>query len=306
MNPESVDSSTGPGKVQLLTVSAVRLHKNVEDPLTKIRAAAALLLFTMSVSLLALNVFGLTSSIRMEGLDTVDSSLVRFRNDGYMSYRQSIKQLDSIAELATTAYAIDATKIVRNSLTHVRWKSVDAREFRQLIPAWENYFLFLVGSFSGLPQFERYHFVDLNRSLERGIGICGDASMVMSQLLDRKNIKNEIVSFDGHVINQATLDNGKQILLDADFGVVMDFDLETLIRDPDKAASFYENEGFREWEVRALLRIYRTPHATFDNVYAFMPKRYIFEYSTYVLKWLLPLGMLIAAVFFLSGTFLRQ
>jgi hypothetical protein len=69
-----------------------------------------------------------------------------------------------------------------------------AEQFNQLIPIWENYFIYFMGVFSGIPEYERYHFANYQRSLERGIGLCGDASMVISQLLDKQNISNKILT----------------------------------------------------------------------------------------------------------------
>ena len=266
--------------------------------LRKLTTVAALV---VAMPLLVLNLYGLTGDIRMDQLDRLDAALVRFENENYLSYDQSIAQLDSIESYESTDFVVAATDLVHDSLTHIKWNRVDSRQFRQLIPAWDNYFLFLVGTFSGLPQFERYHFVSFRRSLERGIGICGDASMVLSQLLDRQGIENDIVSFRGHVINRATLDDGRTILLDADYGVIMDLDLETLTDDPATAVKYYMDEGYRDREANVLVRIYRTPFAVFESVFDFMPKRFVFEYVSYAMKWLLPLGLLAVAFVNLRG-----
>jgi hypothetical protein len=41
--------------------------------------------------------------------------------------------------------------------------------------------------------------------MERGIDICGDASMIMSQILERNGIESKIVTFPGHVVVAATI-----------------------------------------------------------------------------------------------------
>ena len=177
---------------------------------------------------------------------------------------------------------------MKDSLSHIEWNKVDAKQYRLLIPVWENYFLYLLGNFSGLPQFERYHFVDYKRSIKRGIGICGDASMVLSQLLDKKGVENNIVSYRGHVITEAIFKDNSSMLLDPDFGVILGMNLQDLNDSPASAYSAYIEAGYSEREALKLVRIYSTQYTLFDDTYEFMCKLYIFEYLSYILKWLLP------------------
>lgn len=255
-------------------------------------------LVILGLLLLSINFYGLFTDIRIKNLDQVDPELLRFNNNNYISYSSSIKKLKAIEHEDPFNYALKANKLVQQSLTHVEWKKVDAIEFRQLIPIWENYLLYFIGTFSNLPQYERYHFVDYNRSLERGLGICGDASMVLSQILDKKGIENQIVSYQGHVITQARFDNNI-ILLDPDFGVELNMSLDELAATPSNAYSYYRNAGYSKREAQALVRIYGTKHTVFDNVYSFMPKRYLLEYLSYVLKWLIPVIFLLVSLFIL-------
>lgn len=259
------------------------------------------ILTTIGLLLLSINFYGLFfKDIRKKNLDQVSPVLLRFNNDNYISYSDSIKKLNALEYKDHFDYAQKANKLVQQSLTHVKWDRVDPTEFRQLIPIWENYLLYFAGRFSGLPQMERYHFVDYKRSLKRGIGICGDASMVLSQILDNKGIDNQIVSFQGHVITEITLNDSKKVLLDPDFGLKMNISLEELVANPDSAYLNYRNAGFSEREAQALVRAYNTEYTTFDNVYAFMSKRYIFEHLSYVLIWLIPAALLLISLLILS------
>jgi hypothetical protein len=261
----------------------------------------ASILFVFGLLLLSINIYGLFADIRKENLDQVDHELLRFTNDNYMSYSDSIKKLKGIEHENPAAYAQQANRLVQQSLTHIEWDKVDPKEFRQLVPIWENYLLHFIGIFFDHPQIERYHFVDYKRSLQRGIGICGDASMVLSQILDKKGVDNQIISYQGHVITQASIDNNKEILLDPDFGVELNMSLEELTADPSRAYSYYLNAGYSEKEARTLVRVYGGKYTLYDDVYAFMPKRYIFEYLSYVLKWLIPICMLLASVIILRS-----
>lgn len=261
--------------------------------------AASLLMAVTGIALLSINLYGLFADIRKDDLGQEEPELLRFAGDVPLSYRESLAKLGDIQQLDGLEYALEANQLVQQSLSHIHWHRVDPIEYRQLIPVWENYFLYFTGLFSNLPQFERYHFVDYRRSLERGIGICGDASMVLSQMLDKKGIENRIVSYGGHVITEVTLGDNQKLLLDPDFGVNLDMSLADLQARPADAYLPYIEAGYKEKEALALVRIYTTRHTTYDSVYAFMPRRYLFEYGSYILKWLVPAFLLLVSFIYL-------
>ncbi|AOY87507.1 hypothetical protein BKP64_04590 [Marinobacter salinus] len=254
-----------------------------------IMKSVALICLVIGVTLLAINIYGLTQDIRKPGLGVNDQEHLRLIPEEVWSYQKSkseIKKLKSggsISELAE-----EANQIVHKSLVHVKWTSVSPTEYRQLVPIWENYFLWAVGKFSGLPQFERYHYANYLRSIKRGIGICGDASTALSTILDKYNIDNRIISFDGHVIVEYKNENRKWGLLDPDFGVSLDASLEILRKKPGAFRNKYENAGVKGQQVSDLIYIYNKDYSIFEDTYHFMTLRYIFEEATYILKWLFP------------------
>jgi hypothetical protein len=63
-------------------------------------------------------------------------------------------------------------RVVSKSLAHIEWDKFGARKYNQLIPIWENYSLYFVGAYSGIPEYARYHFTDYKSSLYRNVGIC--------------------------------------------------------------------------------------------------------------------------------------
>lgn len=257
-------------------------------------------LIVIATSLLSINFYGLFKDIRKENLDRVPAELLRFNNDNYIPYSESMSMLKAIEDKDPLGYTRKANKLVQQSLTHIEWDEVDPVEFRQLIPIWENYLLYFVGVFSNQPQLKRYHFTNYKRSLERGIGICGDASMVLSQILDIKGIENQIVSYRGHVITEVTLRNNKKRLFDPDFGVELNMSLDELSANPSSAYPYYLAAGYNERDARVMVKVYSRKHTLFDDVYAFMPKRYVFEYLSYILIWLIPAVMMFASLIILK------
>jgi hypothetical protein len=106
---------------------------------------------------------------------------LRLKNDTPHSYEETLDNTQRKEGESDKEYSDRIRRVIAQGLAHIHWKKYQNTKFNQLIPIWENYFLYFMGKFSGIPEFERYHFSDYKKSLKRGIGICGDASMVMSQ-----------------------------------------------------------------------------------------------------------------------------
>ena len=255
----------------------------------------SLAMLTCGVVLMSINLFGLSQPLRKPDLQNADVTELRFVPESVWSYRQSMAAIEALSsESGVPAYAEVANQVVHRSLVHVDWNRVNPEAYRQLIPLWENYFLYALGKYSGLPQFERYHFADYRRNIRRGIGICGDASTALSSVLDLRGIENRIVSFEGHVIVEYEDDEGRYRLLDPDFGVVLGVSLPELLEDPNTVKSRYLSAGYSEAEVAYLFDTYRGGFRVFDDTYHFMSKRYLFEYASYVAKWAMPFLLLLA------------
>lgn len=255
--------------------------------------------------LMGINLYGLTQPIRMPGLQHVDESELRFSLDNYLSYEESIKKIDQLKQY-DSKYNLtgEANELVNASLVHVDWNRVDPVKYRQLVPIWENFFLWAIGKFSGLPQFSRYHFAGYQRSIERGIGICGDASIVLSSILDKYGIENNIISFPGHVIVEFKDENDNWFLMDPDFGVDLNTSLEKLVENPADYKERYYLAGYSEKEVDYLFSLFSKDYKTFDDVYHFMTLRFIFEKASYIAKWLLPALLILISGFWLFRVFL--
>lgn len=257
--------------------------------------------FFLGVVLLGINIFGLTQNIRKDGLGNDDHEKLRFIPEKVWSFEDSVGALEKIRDVKDPiSYALRANQVVHNSLVHVEWTKVDPASYRQLIPLWENYFLYALGKFTELPQFQRYHFSDYKRSFERGIGICGDAAIALSSILDENRIKNDIVSFGGHVIVEIEVQEGTRRLLDPDFGIDLGVSLKELTKDATIAREIYLNAGYTNREVDYLFNIYTRKYTIFGNTFDFMKLRYIFERASYALKWPFPIVLIALSIWFLS------
>jgi len=228
---------------------------------------------------------------------------LRFANDSPLEFDLALEQINKKDSETDLNYSERLTDVIAKSIAHIHWEKYDPEKFNQLIPLWENYFLYFMGKFSNIPEFEKYHFADYQRSLQRGIGICGDASMVMSQLLDKNYITNQIITFPGHVIVSANVgQNQKEMLFDADFGVTLPFTAEEIKQSPSLVNNYYLKAGYFDYDITAFNRIYNNNYQRWNGVKHFITNKYYFEKITYILKWPLPIIMIISGIYlFLSS-----
>ena len=269
---------------------------------SRIRLFLAFVFLVIGLGLLAINVYGLGQQIRKPGLGVQDKEKLRFVPDSVWSYEKSLSAINGLSEIEERKKLVErANQIVNKSLVHIEWNKVDASEYRQLIPIWENYYLWFIGQFSGLPQFERYHYADYQRNIERGIGICGDASTILSSVLDEYGVENRIVSFQGHVVVEYEAEGGANLLADPDFGVLLNLPLSDLSERQNYVRSQYQSAGYSDKEINTLLSIYDKGYVYFEDTYSFMMKRYLFEYASYVAKWILPLVLVVTGLIFLRA-----
>jgi hypothetical protein len=258
----------------------------------------SIMLISFGILILLINIYGLTQNIRSEALT---SDLMRLNNNATLTYEQAFKELNSKKGETASEFASRITTVISNAVTHIKWeKEADATKYNQLVPIWENYFLFFMGKLSGIPEYQKYHFADYKRSLKRGIGICNDVSMIMSQVLDSVGTDNKIVAFPGHVIVSAVLDDDISMLFDPDFGVTIPLSLEQIGSSRAIVISAYEEHGFSFEHAEYMANIYTKQYSEWDGMEHFMTKKYYFEKLAYLFKWPTPMFFTLFGIYLLK------
>jgi hypothetical protein len=254
-------------------------------------------IIVMGLFLLAINLYGLNRQ-----LEPVmnEGTTFRFANDVSLTFDQAIQHTDKRSSESDIEYAVRITSLVSARLAHIEWElPSNPDQYHQRVPIWENYFLYFMGVVTTIPEYHRYHFADYKRSLERGIGICGDASMILSQLLTEHNIDNKILTFPGHVVVVANFQNGEQYILDPDFGVVVPYSLKNLKMNSADIAKLYVNAGYTQGDYRFFDAMFKQDFVSWNGVKHFITNKYYFEKIAYWLKWPLPVFMVLMGLFLL-------
>lgn len=241
-----------------------------------------LLLFIM---LMSINVYGLFQTLRPAEFR---AEHLRFKNqDISLNQQDFLYAINRQSHETDLQYAQRLTTTIAQGIAHIHWEKYDPDKFNQTVPVWENYILYMMGKLKITPEYERYHFSNPYKSIERGIGICGDASMLMSQLLEQQNISNKIITIPGHVMVEAKI-NGKKSIFDPDFGVILPDSAEFYKQNPITIGHAYFLAGYSTGDNQFIINGFNKSYQTWNGIKHFITKKYYFEKASYLLKWLIP------------------
>ncbi len=255
----------------------------------------------ISVSLLLLGVtaYGVTQTMAQE---TFTPDELRFStNDKTTSLAQLEANLSPQPDEPMLTYLTRLNQLVATSIAHIHWDRYEPERFHQQVPIWENWMLWFLGEFSGLPEFEKYHFTKSDKSIERGIGVCGDVSMLLSEILRENGIDSYIISTQGHVIVEVP---EFDLIMDPDFGVVFSGPFEQVNQNAHTAARAYANAGYSVSEQQFLYRAYQSHFTRWDGARHFVTNKYYFERISYYAIWFLPILSIVVCLGLLK--FLRK
>jgi hypothetical protein len=252
------------------------------------RSAARLLpvvLFGVGVLLLLLNMLGWVIPLRSPGVYALKDG-----RDVSISYEQAVAQVDRRAGETETVYIYRLHGLVSQSMGHY-WEGDGLDAFRLRIPPWENYILWAY-SFTQPQDFRKYEIADYRLALQRGVGLCSQHAMLLDAILKRNGIQSKIIEAQGHVVASAQAD-GKWYILDADYEVLLPYSFDEVEQNPELVRSFYPDNP------ETLIEIFGSveDNREFDSYISYHTPRLVkLEQRAYALKWLVPLGLITAAL----------
>ncbi len=256
-----------------------------------------LLCATVSLLLFSLNFYGELTSMRVA--EDIPAAKLKFANDLTLGIDDTLQQIKRREQESDLDFAHRLTFVIQNALAHIEdWETQPPDLYSQRVPAKENIWLHLVGRLSGEEQLQRYHFSDFRKTLERGIGLCGDTSTMLSDILWDNHIPNSILAFKRHVVVEVRPDNQSPYILDADYGVYFENSAGSDDIASKKALinNQYKDAGYDAATALKLSEILVEEFDLYQNTFDFMKKRYVLERLLYLLKWLAPSLLLLVAV----------
>jgi len=214
-----------------------------------------LVFFSVGLLLLAVNSISLFVPLRHPDIDT--EKLTGFKNDISIDFGTATKLLENLNPADTRKYVIQVTDIFNRGIAHY-WPDDGKKKYNLTIPIYENYILYIL-QFIYPNIYEKYEYCNYEKALERGIGLCSQQSIAITDFLNKKGVKAKIVGLDGHVLTTVLVDIEKDEwwILDPDFGVVVPQGLAEIEKNPKIVKPYYEKKlGKEEGILDKIIEIY--------------------------------------------------
>jgi hypothetical protein len=249
-------------------------------------------LFIVGVFLLITNIFGLFTSLRNP--EIYNEKKTGFANDITLTEDQVYSVINSDRS-DIRKYVSNVTYAVNKGMADY-WDDEGIDKYHLRVPFQENYLLFLASYI--MPQkFQKFEFMDYHRAIERGVGMCSEHSIILSEVLNEKGIKTKMIGLSGHVGISAQVDEktDEWWVLDGLYGVVIPFSLDKIQKNPDIIGPYYSEKGYDTKTITALEGIYGAEGNFVEDGFGIGDYSILtnyFEKTTYILIWVIPLFLI--------------
>jgi len=240
---------------------------------------------------MALNVLGFFVPLRADSVDGYRD----FAGVETLDYATAQRALDELPRIAKDKIELvtSATRLFHEGIAHISPRDVEANGleyYGMRVPATENWILYTL-SYLKPDTYRDYEFCSYRRALRRGTGRCGQQALALVSYLSEHGVETGFIALGGHAVATAKVDGSRWYVLDADYGGVIPFDIETAQRDPEATLEYYWSDAARK------NRIYEAyggeNHVKYGGPEARYARACPIEHVAYVLKWAVPAGMLL-------------
>ena len=256
-----------------------------------------LALFVLATGLIGLNMAGLFTSLRNNEIysikdkhwDAVCLSGISLTEDQFHS---GLEKTFTDKSLSDSAKVTRTCELVEQGLLHY-WLDDKRKEYNLTIPVYENYILWGMQFISPL-MFEKYQLLDWRKTIERGVAICSQSAIALSEILNGKGIESQIVKLNGHVVARARISNNRNVITDPDFGVTLPYDLDEIQNNVELIRPYYQAKICDESDMQRLIDVYNPDgNKIVKNAAVYMEGYGTFGEISYWLTWIIPLLLLL-------------
>ena len=249
-------------------------------------------LFLLGFCLFIINIIGLFISLRNESIYQEKAGINLTEKELYQRINKTVTDKKE--------YITDLTKAVHQGIAHY-WRDAGINKYNLRIPFYENYLLF-IASYISPEEYLKYEFYDYRRAIERGVGLCSQHAIIVSEILLEKRIPSFIIGLSGHVVLRAQVDADRDEwwVLDPDYGVVIPHDIDIIEKNPKIIRSFYAQAGYKLKTIASLGKIYEKIEGyvvrSEQGARGYRIKRYRAENIFYLLKWIIPCIFIVTSI----------
>lgn len=252
------------------------------------------LLYFSAALLIGLNVTGLGLSLRNP--DIYQERSTKFEEDITLTetelYDAIVRTEDSDQE-----YVIKLNQALNHGIAHY-WRDEGIHKYNLRIPIHENYLLYFA-SYLYPRAFEKYTFYNYKKAIERGVGLCSQHSIIISQILEQNGIASRLVALSGHVVAMAQVEKESDTwwVVDPDFGVVVEHSISEIEKNPEIIRPYYEAKGYEPKKVNGLVMIYgKDGNRIWKGPKDYLGRKFQFEKLSYVAIWVIPIMLLLSSL----------
>jgi hypothetical protein len=297
-------SSSGPGFYQIILIGVglaitgfsiiITPPHSLWQAISTIKAPS-FVIFSIGILLCLINLSGFVIPLRNPAVDQGISYAGKERKAIYTAKQvyDRMNRIETIDE-QYPEYVKRLTQLIFDGTVHY-WDDDDDNSFNLRIPIQENYLLYFIREFQENDQ--PYEFCRAERAIKRSASVCSQTSKIIGDILIRNKVKTQIITLDGHVVVHARINKKpeKFWVLDADYGVVIEHDIEEIAQNPSIIRKYYEEKGYSDTIIDTLITIYGAE----GNQIIFEKLRCEEEDYLYLLKWLIPIICLLPFSIFL-------
>jgi hypothetical protein len=242
------------------------------------------ILFFLGVGLFIINIGGLFISLRNDSIYQEKAGINLTEKELYQRINKTVTDKKE--------YITKLNEAVHRGIAHY-WRDEGISNYNLRIPFYENYLLF-IASYLEPEEYLKYEFYDYRRAIERGVGLCSQQAIIVSEILLEKRIPSFIIGLSGHEILRAQVDADRDEwwVLDPDYGVVIPHDIDIIEKNPKIIRSFYAQAGYKLKTIDSLGKIYEKKEGyvvrSEQGARGYRIKRYRAERIFYFLKWIIP------------------
>ena len=256
-----------------------------------------ILFLGLGIFLTGLNFLGFLIPLRNADIYNEEDNY--FSNDIIHTEDELLHELEVLKNKNETdkEFIIKANKAVHDGIAHY-WKDAGINKYNLRIPIYENYILY-IASYLYPEKFRKYEFSDFDKAIERGVGLCSQHALILSEVLENNGIDAEIITLPRHVVVSAEVkDDNEWWVVDPDFGVIIENTIQEIEKTPSIVSPIYYAKGYDNQIVNDLTETYGTVLSIHDSAKEYSGvKRFYFEKLSYILIWALPLFLIGVAIF---------
>ncbi|MEA3350821.1 MAG: hypothetical protein U9Q82_09390 [Chloroflexota bacterium] len=259
--------------------------------------------FFISVVLLGINTIGCLIPLRNPDVyqnwphGGKDRSVALTREQVYAQMNRNAKIDEQYPK-----YTKRLTQLIYDGTIHYWGDQIEDNAFNHKIPIYENYIIYALSQLRADEQL--YEFCKAERAIDRAVSVCSQSSRILANLLIRNRVRANIVGLDGHVVVRARVDKDTDQwwILDADYGVVIEHDIDEVAINLELVRKAYQKQGYDEETIETVANIY----APEGNQILDTKLDCSLEKHYYLTKWYLPIIGLLPFVLFLSVYMVRK